>query len=46
MNTSKLLEYLSIIIDLEKNKYVQECAINQLNENLSSYTIEYNNNKL
>ena len=42
MDTSKLLEYLSIIIDLEKNKYTQERAIKQLNGNISSYTSEYN----
>lgn len=45
MDTSKLLEYLSIIIDLEKNKYTQERVIKQLNENISSYTSEYNDNK-
>lgn len=45
MDTSKLLEYLSIIIDLEKNKYTQERAIKQLNGNISSYTSEYNDNK-
>lgn len=45
MTTSGLLEYLSIIIDLEKDKYTQEYTLRQLNNNVSSYTNEFNNNK-
>lgn len=44
MDTSKLLEYLSIIIDLEKNKYTQEETIKRLNNNISLYQTEFNNN--
>ena len=44
MDTSKLLEYLSIIIDLEKNKYTQEETIKEINNNISSYQTEFNNN--
>lgn len=44
MDTSKLLEYLSIIIDLEKNKYTQEETIKRINNNISSYQSEFNNN--
>lgn len=44
MDTSKLLEYLSIIIDLEKNKYTQEETIKNINNSISSYQSEFNNN--
>lgn len=44
METSKLLEYLSIIIDLEKSKYAQEQTIRRLNDNISSYKKEYDTN--
>ncbi len=44
MDTSKLLEYLSIIIDLEKDKYTQAETIKQLNSNISSYKNEYQRN--
>lgn len=44
MDTSKLLEYLSIIIDLEKNKYTQEKTIKNINNSISSYQSEFNNN--
>lgn len=44
METSKLLEYLLIIIDLEKSKYTQEQTIKRLNSNLSSYKTEYDTN--
>lgn len=45
MDTAKLLEYLSIIIDLEKDKYSQAETINQLNNEIKSYNNEYRNNE-
>lgn len=45
MDTSKLIEYLSIIIDLEKDKYSQSETIKQLNKNIKSYTNEYRKNE-
>lgn len=44
METSELLKYLSIIIDLEKSKYTQEQTIKLLNGNISSYKKEYDTN--
>jgi len=44
MNTSKLLEYLSIIIDLEKNRYAQQKTINSLNKNISSFKAVFSTN--
>lgn len=44
MERTKLLEYLSIIIDLEKNKYTQEETIKSINNNIHSYKFEFNDN--
>ena len=44
MDSSKLLEYLSIVIDLEKNKYSQEEVIKRLNSDISSYQNEFQSN--
>lgn len=44
METSELLKYLSIIIDLEKSKFIQEQTIKKLNGNISSYKNEYDTN--
>lgn len=44
METSKLLEYLAIIIDLEKNKLTQEETLIAINSNMSSYRTEYGDN--
>lgn len=45
MDVKKLLEYLTIVVDLEKNKYVQEKALQRLQSNINSYRTEYNNNQ-
>lgn len=45
MDAKKLLEYLSIVVDLEKNKYAQEKALQKLQGNINSYRTEYNNNQ-
>lgn len=44
MDTKKLLEYLKIVIDLEKNIYIQKNVISNLNNNIASYKTEFDNN--
>lgn len=46
MDTSELLKYLKIVMDLEQDKFVQVQTINQLNKSIENYNQQYNNNKL
>lgn len=45
MDTLELLNYLRIVIDLERDKYAQSAAIAQLDRNISAYVNEFNSNK-
>ncbi len=44
MDTSELLNYLSIVIELERDKYVQNAAIVQIDKSISAYVNEFNTN--
>ncbi len=45
MDTSKLLEYLSICIDLEKHKYSQKNVIQQIDEKIKAYNDKIKSNE-
>lgn len=45
MDTAKLMNYLLIIIDLEKDKYTQSKVLNKLKSDIQSYTSEYRSNE-
>ncbi len=45
MNTSKLLEYLSICIDLEKHKYSQKNVIQQIDKKIKVYNDKIKSNE-